>query len=406
MHNLTKNNYIWSIILIIILFFVQIFSTIHYPKKYHTMKSLFNSDVLVLFQTPSTKFGRDMIVSQKKLIVPVIENKINNYELEKFYNPKKIRAVVCYIPNKERYIIELKGLYQNFEMLNLWEDTDLIIFYPKDFILSEKSKNNMNKMIMIQYDDVEEGTEWDGPIAADDCKPLKGSKEALAHPNGGCKGGEALYGKYAFINSFKFFIDSSIKTVLSNYRYILKTDADVFLTPRFKNTFPEKKVMVGNGGYSADIKTQKRLKDVSSKLKYNHFNIFNVGATWYGNSEDIIKLGDLSYNATKYIYKNEFLHYHPGWAEWYIGVSSMYGSEIAANHLFGKDKLEKTDLIDNHASSSNDISSVLHVHCWPSGDFYSKSAYLEGKYKDKKPNPNSTQINEYAFNIIKNSESL
>ena len=34
-------------------------------------------------------------------------------------------------------------------MLNLWEDTDLIIFYPKDFILSEKSKNNMNKMMKI-----------------------------------------------------------------------------------------------------------------------------------------------------------------------------------------------------------------------------------------------------------------
>ena len=212
----------------------------------------------------------------------------------------KTRALVCYVPNKGQYIAELKCLYQNFEELNLWKDTDLIIFHPKNFILSNKSKNRMKKMIMIRYDDVDEGTEWDGPYAAADCKPIKDLK------GGGCKGGEKLRDKYGFVNSFKFFIDPKIQQMLSKYKYILKTDSDIFLTPRFKRTFPENKVMVGNGQYADDPRTQKRIKEVSKKLKYNHYNIFNVGATWYGTSEDIIKLGKLSYRITKHIYKNEF----------------------------------------------------------------------------------------------------
>ena len=311
----------------------------------------------------------------------------------------KARAVVCFVPNKEQYITELKCLYQNFEILNLWENTDLIIFHPKNFILSNKSKNKMSKIIMIQYDDVDEGTEWDGPSAAADCKPKKDLK------GGGCKGGEKLRDKYGFVNSFKFLIDPKIQQILSKYKYILKTDSDIFLTPRFKNTFPKNKVMVGNGQYANNIKTKKRLKEVAKKMKYNHYNIFNVGATWYGNSEEIIKLGKLSYSITKHIYNNEFLHYHPGWDEWYIGVSSMYGSELAANHLFGT-KLEKSNLIDGHASSSENIDTVLHVHCWHDSDFYSKFAYIEGKYKDRKPISNSRKINEYIYNIVKKSELL
>ena len=76
--------------------------------------------------------------------------------------------------------------------------------------------------------------------------------------------------------------------------------------------------------------------------------------------------------------------------EWYIGVSSMYGSELAANHLFGT-KLEKSNLIDGHASSSENIDTVLHVHCWHDSDFYSKFAYIEGKYKDTETNIKLTQ---------------
>ena len=49
----------------------------------------------------------------------------------------KARAVVCFVPNKEQYITELKCLYQNFEILNLWENTDLIIFHPKEFHIVE-----------------------------------------------------------------------------------------------------------------------------------------------------------------------------------------------------------------------------------------------------------------------------
>ena len=320
------------------------------------------------------------------------DNHINN-DIENF-TEKKIRAVVLYIPNVEIYIKELKNVYQNFENLNLWENTDLIIFHPKNFILSKESKNKMNKMIMIEYDDINEDNEWDSPIAANDCI-------------GKCKPGKKLRpNKYSFINSFKFLIDKNIQKLLKTYKYILKTDSDIFLSPKFKNTFPDNKVMVGIGQYCNKDITKDMLKKISKKLNYNHYNIFNIGATWYGNSEDIIDLGKLSYEITMYIYKNEFLHYHPGWDDWFIGVSSMYGSEIAANHLFGKNKLEKTELLDNYSHSSEDINSVLHVHCWQNNIFYSKLQNRNGEYKDRKPISNSNKINEYIFNIVKQAELL
>ena len=108
MKHFNKNNFTWILILVLILYTTQFFSMMIYPNKFGTIKSLFDTDVLVLFQTPYTKFGGDMIVSQKKLIVPTLNESKVNYKLENFNDSNKIRAVVCYIPNNENntcYII-------------------------------------------------------------------------------------------------------------------------------------------------------------------------------------------------------------------------------------------------------------------------------------------------------------
>ena len=72
-----------------------------------------------------------------------------------------------------------------------------------------------------------------------------------------------------------------------------------------------------------------------------------------------------------------------------LACRKMYGSELAEIKVFGT-KLEKSNLIDGHASSGEDIDTVLHVHCWHDSEaFNSKFAYIEGKYKDRKPISNS-----------------
>ena len=255
-------------------FILYILFTIWYILKYNYK----THDIKVL---QNKKFNSILsYIRNKKIHIKDLKN-LNQYQLknkyknniERFGNNqmvenKKIRVVVSYIPNQDIYIKELKILYQNFEYLNLWENTDLIIFHPKNFILSNTSKNKMHKLIMIQYDDVDEDNEWDGPIAANDCI-------------GQCTPGKKLREKYSFINSFKFFIDPKIQNVLKKYKYILKTDSDIFLSPLFKYKFPDDKVLVGAGSYCNKNETKILLKKVAKKLNYNHYDIFNIGATWY-----------------------------------------------------------------------------------------------------------------------------
>ena len=85
----------------------------------------------------------------------------------------------------------------------------------------------------------------------------------------------------------------------------------------------------------------------------------------------------------------------------------MYGSELAANHLFGKNnKILKTNELDVQSSSDSSLDKCLHVHSWHSNDFYSKFKYEAGDYKNRECDANSTKINDFSFCIVKNAEYI
>jgi hypothetical protein len=284
-------------------------------------------------------------------------------------NVTKERAITVFIPDNDKYYREFKNLYTCYKYIGIDNDTDIIVFCPSNNILNKLPHD----VIKIKYRDVNENDEWYNDI---------------------------YKGKYLFVNSFIFLTDIKYYSLFRQYKYILKTDTDIFLTPKFKTFFPGDKMYTGTGQYVHETYTRNRLKHVAKKLNLNHHNIFNVGATWYGKSSDIIDFAKLSVIATKYIYFNEFKGINE-WPKWHMGVASMYGSELAANHLF-HDKLIKTNKIDADSTSDDNLDTVFHVHCWHSnGKVYSKFDFEKHRYKNMNIPSNPTKINDYCLFISK-----
>ena len=94
---------------------------------------------------------------------------------------------------------------------------------------------------------------------------------------------------YTPINSFVMFNRTDINEILKPYKYVMRTDFDVFLSPRLFTWKPTFDFMVGRGGY-CDRFNMERLKNISKKLGLVHQGVHCVGSTWYGDTELFIQI--------------------------------------------------------------------------------------------------------------------
>lgn len=200
--------------------------------------------------------------------------------------------------------------------------------------------------------------------------------------------------------------------ILTNYTHILKTDTDTFITPSFKSYFLEEIVYIGKGKYVNDNFTKKQIKDYAIKNNYNHKNIHNIGATWFGKCSDIIKIGYLSYKINKQwiedCQNNMDQFDWKGWPSFYDGVISMYSSEIAINHLEIPFKLEP-NLLDFPSSSNNNINDYAHIHCYHNKDFFSKFESYTNNYLpivENKIYSDISKINNFCLHISKITNTI
>ncbi|KAL1241371.1 Acetyl-coenzyme A carboxylase carboxyl transferase subunit alpha [Trichinella spiralis] len=115
------------------------------------------------------------------------------------------------------------------------------------------------------------------------------------------------------------------------------TDIDSFLSPalllfKLDNKTP---IITGHGGYCTKYTTH-RLHAVAKRLQLNHQKVHCPGSTWFGKSDVIIKLANLSAHLAMIIYDNEFdAKKYPElrpffknsafgqWPEWWKPVSSI-----------------------------------------------------------------------------------
>lgn len=289
----------------------------------------------------------------------------------------KERAIVSYVEDKPFLIIEAHNLYKSCIESNIQNNTDLVFCAPK-YIWKKLPKDKF--VIYLETN-------------SDSCNCDKNDEYC-----------DLSWQGYHFVNSISCLAKN--KEYLRKYNYILKTDCDVFITENFKDFFPNI-FHVGIGGYNNDDIVKKRLKDIAKKLGYKHKGKFNIGATWYGDGNLIIKCSEITLKVLKIILGNFFKNGEGKWPGWFRGVASMYASEIAINHVV--DDFIISDKFDSRCDSKNSWKDdgIYHIHSWYTDDIYSKNNFINNIYDNIDLNTlNTEKTNEYCLKIALSNLSI
>ncbi|TFB14289.1 hypothetical protein E3U55_14005 [Filobacillus milosensis] len=248
------------------------------------------------------------------------------------------RAVVVFVEDNNHLLMQLGCLYTSLKHINA-SDTDLVVFGTKEAL-----KKVPNDCIKVECE-----------IASDPPEFLN----------------------YRFINSISCLVEKQAD-FLVKYDYILRTDADTFLTPAWNAFYPDF-YTVGRGGYVNDKETRSNIRRIASHFNLRHQGLFNLGSTHYGNASLVREVCKLATELTAYILTEEFKSGEGKWPGWYRGVTSMYACEIATNHLVEQLTIDP-ERLDFGSASEESIQNHPHIHCWHTDNMFSKFHFTAGKY--------------------------
>ncbi|WP_182199318.1 DUF7164 domain-containing protein [Paraliobacillus salinarum] len=249
------------------------------------------------------------------------------------------RAVVVFVEENKDLLLQLGCLYTSLKYIDS-NDTDLIVFGTPTAL-----KQLPEDVIKVE------------------CAVASEPPEFL---------------HYRYINSISCLVGEQAD-FLDEYDYILRTDADTFLTPAWHSFYPSL-YTVGQGGYVNDDETRGHLRRIASQFHLRHQGLHNLGSTHYGDARLVREVCKLATTLTAHIITEEFKNGEEGkWPGWYRGVASMYACEIAANH-FVDDILKDGKQIDFGSASSEPIKNHPHIHCWHTDEMFSKFQFTAGHY--------------------------
>jgi hypothetical protein len=248
------------------------------------------------------------------------------------------RALVIYLEDKPSLMLQFGWLYTSLKYIQA-KDTDLVVFGTKEAL---------NKV-------------------PEDC--IKVEYEPISYKDG--------WKNYHYINSISCLADDRAD-FLEEYDLLLRTDVDTFLTPAWNNYYPEL-YAVGQGAYVHDDDVKERIKRIAKALGLRHRGIYNIGATHYGYAPLVREVCRLTVSTAKHILEHEFNDGPGKWPGWWWGVTSMYSSEIAVNHLVDEFVVDGEKL-DYFSTSSDSIFNHPHIHCWHTNKMFSKICYEAGLY--------------------------
>jgi hypothetical protein len=265
------------------------------------------------------------------------------------------RAIVVYLDYTPGLLRQFACLYTSYKFINCSHDTDIVVFAPSKSL----------------------------KLVPDDC--IKVELNPL----------DGIWSSYRFINSISCLIDEK-SSILENYDFILRSDVDTFLTPSWNHFYPEI-YTVGKGAYYNTVEVKEGINRVSQKFNTRQQGIHNIGSTHYGETKLIRDVCKLTLDINHYLIKEEFAQNDGEWPSWFKGVSLLYATEIATNHLV--DKFEaRPDLLDFDSTSRDSIYSHPHIHCWHTDNLFSKFQYEYGAYDNIVPEDND-EIRHYCLRM-------
>lgn len=278
---------------------------------------------------------------------------------------KKI-AIIVFIPNQEHLIQQFFGLYYSV-MLHpaLRKETDFIIGCSVEIT----GMFDLENCVAVHSKEISQRAEFKFPYSDNE---------------------------YGYINSWSHFTDQKSIDVILNYPYALRIDVDTFLSPEILSIdLKDNEVLVGKGGYIGGDETINNLLRLSKRLGLNHRGIHNIGSTWLSHSHIMIRVGKASLECAGYIIKNEFPEDEGEWPRWYAGVTSLYAGEVALNH--SPYEITQTSKLDSQSTSPDSVRDVFSIHSWHTDNFYSKFAFMAGKYSDRSHSVDMERSRDYAF---------
>lgn len=207
---------------------------------------------------------------------------------------------------------------------------------------------------------------------------------------------------YKFINSFHHFHDEEVISFMrQNFFYLLRLDVDTFVTPTaYALGCENNEIKVGNGGYSTEDVLE-RLEAHATKLEIPfRKDVHAIGSTWFGHTEDVIKLGQETVKYVRYLINEDglFKVCEGKWPDWFAGVILLYGGHLAT--AASDYKITKFPF-DVGTTTTEGLTEAYTLHCWHSDDYFSKFMMTMGKYDDrrfsKKDYERTGNINDYAM---------
>jgi|TARA_B110000908_G_scaffold167369_1_gene220191 hypothetical protein len=284
-------------------------------------------------------------------------------------------AIVVYIDDSEKNIVEFGWLYKSWLMWSINETWDILVFINPSIIEKVKSEYSNDNVHFIEMEPTDTG--------------------------------------YGFLNSYGMFEDSANLEIVNKYEYLFKTDCDTFLTEHFAGFKPWKdKVYVGTGMYANVLETslliQEKLRAISKALGMNYRGHSHIGASLLAKTSIVVGISKLQVMLTNWLLKNGFPNGPGKWPGWYDGVTALYAHDLAINHNVGPLSLHRGSL--DVWCAGNEITTLdLHIHAWlqHADDAFNKVKFHNGELPNIKFGYVPITAGEYCLLIAnENVENL
>lgn len=263
------------------------------------------------------------------------------------------KAIIVYIDNNQINFEEFSWLYKTWLLWDLHKEYDIVAYV--------------------------------NPKAIEDLKEYIGTHDSfLIRPLVPVYETNTFWQNYKFANSFYMFNDDKeVEFIKDRYKFIMKTDCDVFLTKHMLGLEPDM-VMIGAGGYMQDNVLEEVLSNinrVSKKLKVSNKGLNHIGASIFGKTDILVNIIRNHFQVTKYILSTEWNESPGEWPGWFRGVSSMYAIHIVVNHFLNPHSVSLYSL-DSQCYDNKIDSNTYHIHAWHTNSDFSKHKWFKGQYEN------------------------
>lgn len=257
-------------------------------------------------------------------------------------------AIITYIDNTAKMREEFDWLYKSWIYSGCWKTSDLIIVH--------------HPALIGQF-----------PLEAG-IRPIP----LLPHSHT-----DPLFREYHFINSIACLSGPHIDNLLLRYRWVLRTDADVFLTHHMAHFEPIYPVH-GRGNYYLSPEFREKMLDFCQRHQTPHHQRFGCGSSILLHAEQMVVFLQRQMHWARKL-AEDFGTDRANWGTWpgwYRSVLSMYAAEIAVNERWGVYLQHGRErILDMESCSEGFIDALtLHIHATPGEAMFSKFAYRAGKY--------------------------